>query len=324
MRGITYMNRKDISGYPITGEINQGRFKKERRDIDGRDAFIKYNYINNKTSRNFLFNDIHELIAQDVYSLLGLKCAEYELGVCNDEACIISYNFLKEKETLITGDTLLSDTLVSKWENKIFSGEMNYGAGGIETVLESINFFESSQRENLRKAFLEKTVVDYLLANFDGKPENLGIIYNSDNKEYYPAPSFDNSFIFDQQENGLQFAGNQLCEGEEGIDYIAANYYGYVEELIGSIEGRLTPENLKVQLHKYDKPSEQSLENQPEIQPEQDEIVFDSEAAYSLITERRDRILERFKNRSINKSQTCGKKCSTAQLNKEADGFLGR
>lgn len=128
---------------------------------------------------------VSECIASDLATLIGIPCAQFEIGMFYGREGSISYN-IKERDgmTLIEGIyciiVLHNDFDVEKLIDTK-SGE-RYSVQMIEEVLSPFGLFEE---------FLPVMVFDFLIGNTDRHQSNLALIM--EDKKFSLSPLYDNS-----------------------------------------------------------------------------------------------------------------------------------
>lgn len=128
---------------------------------------------------------VSECIASDLARLIGIPCAEFEIGLFHGREGSISYNIVEhDGMTLIEGIyciSLLHDNFDVERLMDAKSGE-RYSLEMIEQVLNILHLFEE---------FLPVLVFDFLIGNTDRHQSNWALIM--EDKELRLSPLYDNS-----------------------------------------------------------------------------------------------------------------------------------
>lgn len=149
-----------------------------------------------------------ELFSEEIAKILGFETAHYDLATLNGSQGVISYNFLKDEESYLSGFDILSDY----FEEHIFMDEENAGMyninldeDSIEEAFDKLNNLDSIwsileeryknehyKRQivfNIMDKIVDKLMFDILTVNIDDHSDNWALIDNR------LAPLFDNERI---------------------------------------------------------------------------------------------------------------------------------
>ncbi|CAM3544355.1 HipA-like C-terminal domain-containing protein [Helicobacter ganmani] len=159
----------------------------------------KFWYDNNrflfKIGRDNTLENCSEKIAYEIAKIIGLPCAEYELGSYNNKQGSVSKNFLiKDNENyhLILGNEMLAKVVKNYPKDKRFKAR-EYK---LNLVLEIFDIFSKNnvlspiQDKTPLFVFLGYLIFDCLIGNQDRHHENWGVIVNGD---IILAPTFDHA-----------------------------------------------------------------------------------------------------------------------------------
>ena len=112
---------------------------------------------------------ISEKIAADIAKLIGLGCANIDLGIFEDRIGIISYKINDEGVDLIEGINVLN----SKYKNYDSEELIDVKTGECYSLQMILN---SLEEYNLEKDFLKIVIFDFLIGNSDRHDRNWAIL----------------------------------------------------------------------------------------------------------------------------------------------------
>ena len=149
-----------------------------------------------KIGRENTLENCSEKIACEIAKIIGLPCAEYELGSYDNKQGSVSENFLiknNENYHLILGNEILASIIKDYPKDKRFKAR-EYK---LNLVLKILNIFgknnvliSSIQNKTPLFVFLGYLIFDCLIGNQDRHHENWGFIVNGD---FILAPTFDHA-----------------------------------------------------------------------------------------------------------------------------------
>lgn len=137
------------------------------------------------------------LVGAEIAKQLGIPTAEYDLAKYRGKYGVITYNFLKSNESLITGYELLGfvneidKSKLKKIERTYFDEKHIFG-----NILESLKLYlgdDAKAEKIFNEWILNIYMPDFLGTELDRHPKNWGLKY--DGKNYSLAPRFDSDSI---------------------------------------------------------------------------------------------------------------------------------
>lgn len=193
---------------------------------------------------------INELVIMELAKQFGIPTATYDLAFIEGRHELMSVNFLKANERLITFDQLTYDQ-----------------RGNISEYLKSLNL-QNNQAEQLEEMFHKMELFSYFAGDIDYGPGNYGLI--TDGNYYRIAPMFDKLDAGVKQtiplsQNSLDKIGNDrflqyLQELFKELNIEAV--YDKLRELGIVIPDELILEQIEVFNHNYEKLEKQlSMQN---------------------------------------------------------------
>lgn len=145
-----------------------------------------------KIGRENTLENCSEKIAYEIAKIIGLPCAEYELGSYGSKQGIVSKNFLiKDNENyhLILGNEILARIIKNYPKDKRFKAR-EYKLNLVLEIFSKINVLSLIQGKTPLFVFLGYLIFDCLIGNQDRHHENWGFIVNGD---IILAPTFDHA-----------------------------------------------------------------------------------------------------------------------------------
>lgn len=213
---------------------------------------------------------ISEKIASDVAKLLGLNCAEIEIGKYKSEIGSMSYLINKDDEILIEGIYLINE-MYPFYNSYTMYDSMNEEYYSLEMILKSLNKY------NLKKEFVKIVIFDYLIGNTDRHQNNWAIIQKGEKVRL--CPIYDNGSslcCYIKEENIVTYLGNDKVRFNslvntksksriridkkskkepthlEVIKYIKIHYNDYIEEFLFIVMKCISKESIDKLLNDYD------------------------------------------------------------------------
>ena len=145
-----------------------------------------------KIGRENTLENCSEKIAYEIAKIIGLPCAEYELGSYDGKQGIVSKNFLiKDNENyhLMLGNEILAKVIKNYPKDKRFKAR-EYKLNLVLEIFSKINVLSLIQSKTPLFVFLGYLIFDCLIGNQDRHQENWGFIVNGD---IILAPTFDHA-----------------------------------------------------------------------------------------------------------------------------------
>ena len=141
-----------------------------------------------------------EKVTSEIAKLLTIPCAKYDFAIWNKKKCVVSDNFVPEYCRLIHGNELL-EILDEDYPKEQRYKVAQYNLPAIEELfvgLQEIANLPLGYKKNTSVKspigmFISYLLFDCLISNQDRHHENWGIIYNSKEKKYYLAPTYDHA-----------------------------------------------------------------------------------------------------------------------------------
>lgn len=179
------------NGYLIVTEYKElekyikGRKEKKWIEIAGKTYLFKTGSINYET--------LAELISSEIIKQCGYEAAEYDVAYVGGQFGLLSPNFLKEGETIISGDNLLEFYRKVLLENDKPIGNLN----SIQSIIGALKYFSNNKikEDEIFEKLAFLWCFDNLFLESDRNPTNWSIIENGINGEYRFAPIYDSSTI---------------------------------------------------------------------------------------------------------------------------------
>lgn len=169
------------------------------------------------------------LVEAEIAKQIGIPTADYDLAKYRGKYGVITYNFLKSNEGLITGYELLGfvneidKSKLKKIERTYFDENHIFG-----NILESLKLYlgdDAKAEKIFNEWILNIYMPDFLSTEFDRHPKNWGLKY--DGKEYSLAPRFDsdsiaNAYLGPEKVSEYLYLVRRIG-AEEAIDYSFSN-----------------------------------------------------------------------------------------------------
>ncbi|NMF06567.1 HipA domain-containing protein [Clostridium beijerinckii] len=221
---------------------------------------------------------ISEAIASDIARIIGINCADIDLGIYRDQydenkikKGMISYKINDEGEDLIEGISVIS----SKYKN-YDSQELKDTVTGecysLDMIMNSLNQY------GLEKEFLKIVIFDFLIGNSDRHDRNWAVLRKD--RDVILSPVYDNASSLCAYENESTLErclgkdqnkfkalvdsksrtliridkfelGKKGPRHSEMIEYIKNNHYSNTIEFVESIKCTLTEEIIDMVLDNY-------------------------------------------------------------------------
>lgn len=162
-----------------------------------------------------------ELFAEEIAKILKMPSAHYDLAIFDGKKGVISYNFIKEYDSLYSGTDIILDFYEKKLEGNRELSEL-YGIDidndNLDIILEKLNnlediwfiledkFKDCYDRElivgRIVNGLVDKLIFDILTVNVDDHCDNWGIMDDSEEGKKI-AHQFDNARILNLHHNIL-------------------------------------------------------------------------------------------------------------------------
>lgn len=213
---------------------------------------------------------VSEKLASDLGMVLGIPCAQVDIGVYKGNEGSMSYLINKEDEELIEGISLI---------NKIYP---NYSAETMyDEVLQeyySMRMLEEAVTEyEFLPELLQMLVFDFLIGNSDRHQNNWAILKMSSG-HYSFSPLYDNSsslccYLLEEKVSGylvgdvkkvnsivntksqsivrLDPKNRKKPKHEEVLKYIIQNHREKVDEVVANIKHRINEDSIETMLKQY-------------------------------------------------------------------------
>ena len=213
---------------------------------------------------------VSEKIASDLGMILGIPCAQVDIGVYKGNEGSMSYLINQGDEELIEGISLI---------NKIYP---NYSAETMyDEVLQehySMRMLEEAVTEyGFLPELLQMLVFDFLIGNSDRHQNNWAILKKSSG-QYSFSPLYDNSsslccYLLEEKVNGylvgdakrvnsivstkslsivrLDPKNRKRPRHEEVLKYIIQNHREKVDDVVANIKHRINEDSIETMLKKY-------------------------------------------------------------------------
>jgi hypothetical protein len=172
------MKRKDFSDATLNEFTYGGSERKIAVILDGEPYMLKFRKRNVYGS---CFNDVAEYLASHIFSLLGVKSQDTDLGQYKGECVVACKDFR-------IGSSFVPFSSVGESSLEEGSNRNGYSYSDIETLI--FKNLKLADKEAAVSLFWETYVIDALLANPDRHGHNWG--YLKDHDTYRVAPIFDN------------------------------------------------------------------------------------------------------------------------------------
>lgn len=211
---------KSFDSWQVSTKFADGSGRSEKKWLENGNAVGLFKFPK-KSCGVETYEHVSEKLASDISKIIGLRCAEVDIGTYNNRIGSMSYLVMDyPKETLIEALDLItilypeydSNTLIDKESGKMYSFDM-----AIETI-EWFAKFHNMDSDELISDFVKILVFDFLIGNSDRHHSNWAFVCNfeftrvseAEKSNFLPkiAPVYDN--------------GSSLCaiEREENIDAI--------------------------------------------------------------------------------------------------------
>lgn len=179
----------DLKDYKLLNKNARGRKKKVWLEKDGQLFLFKSGGVN--------YEDWAEIIASEIGKQIGLNVAEYDFAIWNNEMGLITPNFLKKNELIISGDHIIEASSNIIEENSL---NMNINSvHSVENIITAIDLYtDSTNTQEILQSLIELWCFDTLLIESDRNSTNWGLIKvkKDDNSAFFKlAPIYDCSTI---------------------------------------------------------------------------------------------------------------------------------
>lgn len=147
--------------------------------------------------RNVPYEAYSALVESEIAKQLGIPTAEYDLAKYRGKYGVITYNFLKKNETLITGYEILEHTeeidasKIKKLSRTFFDEKHTF-----KNIFESLKMYlgdEVKAAKIFNEWILNIYMIDFLSTETDRHPKNWGLKF--DGQDYSLASRFDSDSI---------------------------------------------------------------------------------------------------------------------------------
>lgn len=193
-----------LTDFKVLDNFKKGRKKKEWLEKDGKVYLFKTGASN--------YEIWAELIASEIIKQCGYDAAEYDVALYGGEVGVISPNFLKSNETIISGDVILDFYRKILLENNRSTDDLN----NIESIMNAMKYYTKDRIE--RSALFEKLVFlwsfDNLFFESDRNPTNWSIIKDEVTEDYRFSPIYDSSTICRFNNNVTDLLNNARFNGD--------------------------------------------------------------------------------------------------------------
>ena len=179
----------DLDNYEIIEKKTRGRKEKFWLKKDGKEYLFKTGSIN--------YENWAELIASEIGKQIGFDVAYYDLASFQGKVGVVSPNFLKPNELIISGDVIISTSSSIIEENDLKLDVKSIHS--VENVITAIDLYtDSRDTQEILKSLIELWCFDMLLLESDRNSTNWGLIKNKredGSSEFRLTPIYDNSTI---------------------------------------------------------------------------------------------------------------------------------
>ncbi len=159
-----------------------------------------------KTGGSF-YESLAEVIASEFAKQCEIETAEYDLAEYNGKLGVITKNFLKKDEIIISGDVINEHVIKIMNENNL--NFENYDKHSIESIVMALNLFTSNHLTNkILSDLIKMWVIDGALMESDRNSTNWSLIKNYRTGDYRLAPIYDSSTIARLNNNVDSFINN--------------------------------------------------------------------------------------------------------------------
>ena len=192
--------------YEILNEKYRGRKPKFGLIKDNKKYIFKYGVVN--------YEIYAELIAEQLGLQAGIEMAHYEYANYNGILGVITDNFIKDDDLLLSSDTLKQYVIEIYKENNI---QCDLKDESIENLYKSILIYDSKiDEENLIFELMKRWVFYGLILESDKNETNLAFLKNSNGIKL--SPDFDNSSMCQLNKNIKSFVDG-LRRGVDIFNY---------------------------------------------------------------------------------------------------------
>lgn len=176
--------------------------------VDGQKTIFKPTDCN---AKDYKWN---EMLAYHLANNLGILCAKYDFAFHKEIGSgVVSYNFLKQGQKLLTGYELM----------RLANNKYTVDIGGDNSYQNYIYILKCMREEgaivnfgSIQKQLFQTLLFDFLISNSDRHNTNLAfILYKSGDVDFiYPCPIFDNEMSFGERVDTFkkEYAEQELCD----------------------------------------------------------------------------------------------------------------
>ena len=255
---------------PDREKLDSGKGKKiwltnpRNANVNGWFKYVKCTkekYENDKSINTF--ENISEKIADLIAKRLKIKNAKIDIGTYNNEIGCLSYNVLRDNQTMSEGVAYIS-RIYNKYDSNLCQDIESGEYYCLQMILNSL------PNEELKNEFLKIMIFDFLIGNSDRHSNNWAVIKNRSNKESI-APLYDNgsslcslvkeseiksylgvdklkfeALVDTKSRTIVRINGKNKSKPthKEVLRYLSENYYNKTEDFAKSVVQKLSDEEI--------------------------------------------------------------------------------
>jgi hypothetical protein len=248
--------------------------------------------------------DLIEITANIIGRKMGLDMAETKLVMMDGKYGNISFNVLRDGETLMHAIDILklNENKFKTIYNPSEKNEIKIKRG-FEHIFDAFeNLGTGNIYDSMKRSYIKMVLFDCFIGNPSRGPRNWGVIKTKN--IYKLSPIFDNDCGYDY--GNLVWIGFEEAHAETVIKYIFDNYFDDIKKAAENMQKNITPEFIAIMFESMDKQNKNRLDFKQFL----NELLL-----------RRDFILSEYKDKSMGLNQTPQNNYSKPRIK---DDYLSR